>query len=72
MPWDTGFCVKLVTGPQSLYQYGPVWRLIEDLRMLSVYTDTACLPMSHNSPCVLYVEVLEAIAKGSSTGDKLS
>ena len=26
-------------------------------------TDTACLPTSHNSPCVLYVEVLEATAE---------
>jgi hypothetical protein len=56
----------------SLCRYRPVWRLIEDLRTLSVCTDTACLPTSHNSPCVLYVEVLEATAEGSSTGDKLS
>ena len=35
-------------------------------------TDTACLPTSHNSSCVLDVEVLEATAEGSSTGDKLS
>ena len=60
--------MKLVTGPQFV---ACVDMVLFGGRYLCERTLHG-LPTSHNSPCVLYVEVLEATAEGSSTGDKLS